>query len=346
MIPPYLERRLPGALPRPTTPAPAPGWELARQGLETARLYRALDLQASVQAWEATRAPRSLAPERAVRRDGHLAYVRRQHYETALHSAQAIRLAASAKAQGRVIYVRPAPTPIERAMREAAVRDPLAAAWGADPLNRQVAMSVVGFGMGRLLAPAASSVTQSLGRLTYASAYQAGRTFLGRAVTDGMIQFGGGLMAHDGSMSAAVDEVNITSMMMAGMPGDNITHSFRNNLVSNSMEWKLSMEKGTSFEPVTFDQQGLLNYGQKVAIGVGTDYVAGRLSAMVQPARGASASVLKRSADLNTLWLHRQRLRYLNAFLKGMDGLKVSGEAGSNLLEDQIKATYQATEEL
>lgn len=347
MIPPYLARRSSGASPHPQVPAPATGWEQTRRSLEAARLYRALDLQASVQAWEATRLPHALAPpERAARRDGHLAYTRRQHYETALHSAQATRLAAAAKAQARVTYVRPAPTPIERAMREAAVRDPFAAAWGADPLNRQIALAVVSFGVGRLLAPAASSVTQSVGRLTYAKALRASGEFGARAFTDGVIQFGGGMLAHDGNLAEAVGEVNITSMAMAGLPGDALRYSIRNNLVSNSLEWKIDVKTGTNFAPMTLDEQGILNFGQKVAIGVGVDYATGRLGAMVQPARGASSSVLKRSANLNTIWLHQQRLRYLNAFLRGTEGFKVIGEASSNLVEDQIKETYKADEQL
>lgn len=345
MIPPYLERRSPGTAARPAPPSPATGWEQTRRSLEAARLYRALDLQASVQAWEATRVPRALVPERAARRDGHLAYVRRQHYETALHSAQATRLAAAAQAQARVAYVRPAPTPIERAMREAAVRDPFAAAWGADPLNRQIALAVITLGTGRLLAPAASSVTQSVGRLTYEKALRASGEFGARALTDGVIQFGGGLLAHDGDVAEAVGEVNMTSMVMAGLPGDALRYSVRNNLVSNSLEWKLDVKTGTNFAPMTLDEQGVLNFGQKVAIGVGVDYATGRLGAMVQPARGASSSALKRSADLNTIWLHQQRLRYLNAFVKGTEGFKVVGEAGSNLLEDQLKKAYEAGEQ-
>ncbi|GAB3638344.1 hypothetical protein GCM10027422_39340 [Hymenobacter arcticus] len=344
MIPPFLARRLPAA---PPTPAPpATGWEQVRQGLETARLYRDLDLRASVQAWEQTRAAtKPLTPGQAARRDGHLAYVRRQHYEMALHSAHAARLTAQAQVQARVTHVRPGPTPIERAMREAAVRDPFAAAWGADPLNRQIAMSVLGAGMGRLLAPTAASVARSAGQLTYASAYRAGREFIDRAVIDGVIQFVGGLMAHDGNLKEAVGEVNITSMGMAGLPGDGLSHSIRNNLVSNSLEWKIDTKEVTKFAPMTFDEPGLLNFGQKVAIGVGVDYATGRLNAMVQPARGASASAIKRSIDPNTIWLHRQRLRYLNAFVRGTDGFKASGEADSNLLEDQIKATYEASQQ-
>ncbi|MDJ0364701.1 hypothetical protein QMK33_06010 [Hymenobacter sp. H14-R3] len=344
MIPPFMARRPPGDAPTKPTP-PATGWEQVRQGIEAARLYQALDLQAAVQAWELTRPVQRLTPVRAARQDGHLAYVKRQHYETALHGAQAARLAAEARVQSRITYVRTGPTPIERAMREAAVRDPFAAAWGADPLNRQIAVSVLTVGMGRVLAPASAGVARLASRLTYAKALRAGGEFGVRALTDGVIQFFGGLAAHDGNFEEAVGEVNITSMGMAGLPGDGLGHSIRNNLISNSLEWKLDFKEGTKFEPMTFDQPGLLNFGQKVVIGVGVDYATGRLNAMVQPARGASSSAIKRSLDPNTVWLHRQRLRYLNIFLRGTDGFKVSGEAGSNLLEDQIKAIYKTDEQ-
>ncbi|RZK96862.1 MAG: hypothetical protein EOO62_28520 [Hymenobacter sp.] len=191
-------------------------------------------------------------------------------------------------------------------------------------------------------APATASLSRSLGQLTYQKALRAGIEFGGRSFADGVIQFGGSLGAHDGNWEEAVNEVNITSMFMAGLPGDALTHSIRNNLVSNSLEWKLNTKTGTSFEPMTFDQQGLLNFGQKVAIGVGVDYATSRLNASVQPLRGGSASAIKRSKDPNIVWLHRQRLRYLNAMLRSTDGFKVSGEAASNLLEDQIKAAYLA----
>jgi hypothetical protein len=230
-------------------------------------------------------------------------------------------------------------------MREAAVRDPFAAAWGADPLNREIALAVLTMGTGRALMPATASLSRSLGRLTYDKALEAGIEFGGRGLTDAAIQYGGGLGAHDGNWEEALNEVNITSVIMAGLPGDGLTHSIRNNLVSNSLEWKLDTKTRTKFEPMTFDQQGLLNFGQKVVIGVGIDYATGRLNAAVQPLRGGAASAIKRSKDPNIVWLHRQRLRYLNAMIRGTDGFKASGEAASNLLEDQIKAAYAADQQ-
>ena len=58
----------------------------------------------------------------------------------------------------------------------------------------------------------------------------------------------------------------------------------------------------------------------------------------MQPSIGASRSVLVRSSNVNTLWLHRQRLLYLNAILHSTHAVKAGGEGLSNVLEDQIKA--------
>lgn len=95
----------------------------------------------SVQAWDLARrlrVPAQLVPRTAALRDGRQAAVSWECYQNALHTAQAGRLAAEARAQAAISYVRPGPSFIERAQREAAVRDPFAAAWGADPLNRQM----------------------------------------------------------------------------------------------------------------------------------------------------------------------------------------------------------------
>jgi hypothetical protein len=122
------------------------------------------------------------------------------------------------------------------------------------------------------------------------------------------------------------------------LPGDLPVHSWRNNLLAAAIPVKLNMETGYTFEPPSLTLKGGLNYAQQVGLGVGTDYVAGRLGAAVQPARGASSSVLKCSSNANTLWLHRQRLLYLNALVHSTHAVKAGGEGISNVVEDQINA--------
>ena len=342
MLPPYLQRRPPGGTPSPPPHPPRPGagsWEQTRRAQQTDQAYRALDLQAAVQAWDLARrlrVPVQLVPRTAARRDGHLAAVSRERYQNALHTAQASRLAAEARAQAAISYVRPGPSFIERAQREAAVRDPLAAAWGADPLNRQIAMSVLGVGLTRAMAPAAMGLGQNVGRLTFNRALQLSEQFVLRTITDGGIQYAGGLMAHNGDLGLATNEVNATAALLAGLPGDLPVHSWRNNLLAATIPIKLNTKTYLSYEPVPLTWQGGLNYAQQVGIGVGTDYLAGRLGAAVQPSIGASRSVLVRSSNVNTLWLHRQRLLYLQAILHSTHAVKASGEGLSNVLEDQI----------
>ena len=115
-------------------------------------------------------------------------------------------------------------------------------------------------------------------------------------------------------------------------------HSWRNNLLPAAVPVKLNTKRDLSYEPVPLTLKGGLNYAQQVGLGVGADYLAGRLGAAVQPSIGASRSVLVRSSNVNTLWLHRQRLLYLNAILHGTHTVKAGGEGMSNILEDQIKA--------
>ena len=145
-------------------------------------------------------------------------------------------------------------------------------------------------------------------------------------------------MAHDGDLSKATDEVNVTAALLAGLPGDLPVHSWRNNLLAAAVPVKLNTRTGYKYEPVPFTRNGALNYAQQVGLGVGADYLAGRLGAAVQPSIGASRSVLVRSTNVNTLWLHRQRLLYLNAILHSTHAVKAGGEGMSNILEDQIKA--------
>ena len=113
-------------------------------------------------------------------------------------------------------------------------------------------------------------------------------------------------------------------------------HSWRNNLLPAAVPVKLNTKRDLSYEPVPLTLKGGLNYAQQVGLGVGADYLAGRLGAAVQPSIGASRSVLVRSSNVNTLWLHRQRLLYLNAILHSTHAVKASGEGLSNVLEDQI----------
>ena len=120
--------------------------------------------------------------------------------------------------------------------------------------------------------------------------------------------------------------------------GDLPVHSWRNNLIAAAVPVKLNTKRDLSYEPVPLTLKGGLNYAQQVGLGVGADYLAGRIGAAVQPSIGASRSVLVRSSNVNTLWLHRQRLLYLNAILHSTHAVKASGEGMSNILEDQIKA--------
>ena len=120
-------------------------------------------------------------------------------------------------------------------------------------------------------------------------------------------------------------------------PGDLPVHSWHNNLIAAAVPVKLNTETGYTYEPVPLTLKGGLNYAQQVGLGVGADYLAGRLGAAVQPSIGASRSVLVRSTNVNTLWLHRQRLLYLNAILHSTHAVKARGEGMSNVLEDQIK---------
>lgn len=94
---------------------------------------------------------------------------------------------------------------------------------------------------------------------------------------DGGIQSTGGLIAHDANPYKAYDEVNVTAALLAGLPGDLPVHSWRNNLAAAAVPIKLNRKRDLSFEPVPLTWQGGLNYAQQVGIGVGTDYLAGRL---------------------------------------------------------------------
>lgn len=67
------------------------------------------------------------------------------------------------------------------------------------------------------------------------------------------------------------------------------------------MPVKFNTERRLSFEPLPLTWQGGLNYAQQVSLGVGADYLAGRLGAAVQPSIGASRSVLVRSSNVSTL---------------------------------------------
>ena len=78
-------------------------------------------------------------------------------------------------------------------------------------------------------------------------------------------------------------------------------HSWRNNLLAAAVPVKLNTKRDLSHEPVPLTLKGGLNYTQQVGLGVGADYLAGRLGAAVQPSIGASRSVLVRSSNVNTL---------------------------------------------
>ena len=160
--------------------------------------------------------------------------------------------------------------------------------------------------------------------------------FGARAGLDIGVQYGGGLMAHNGNFGEAYNEINLTSAFMAGLPGDGLWHSVRNNVVASAFEIKLNLEENVIFAPMPLTWKGGLNFGQKVILGVGADYTAGMLTKGVRPYQLNAHSILARSSNIHTRWLYRQRLMLLTTLEKGSKSINMTSEGVSNIAEDKI----------
>ena len=166
------------------------------------------------------------------------------------------------------------------------------------------------------------------------------RAFLGRFTIDAGIQFLGGLMAHDLNVTEATEEINLTSSFLAGaLPGGGLLGSLRNNSIGALAELKPSIDsKSLKVEMADFSTlAGALNYAQKVGFGVATDHLTGKLSAMAAPARGASTSAMRRTANPSLRWVHAQRVQLLRMYDYVVEASKSVGEGLSNLTEDALK---------
>ncbi|MBC8084756.1 MAG: hypothetical protein H7Z21_16275 [Hymenobacter sp.] len=138
-------------------------------------------------------------------------------------------------------------------------------------------------------------VGSSSGTLTWQGAKAAGGVFGKRAVVDGGLQYIGAGIVNAGKLQqepgrsdafdiawGSINDVSISSMLMAGLPGETWRHSLRNAVVANAVEWKLNNESLMTFRPAEVGSgPGLLNYGQKVGLSVGADVLAGRYGKLV-----------------------------------------------------------------
>ena len=167
------------------------------------------------------------------------------------------------------------------------------------------------------------------------------RAFMGRFVVDSSIQFAGGLMAHNLNMREAAEEVNLTSSFLAAaLPGGKMWGSVRNNAVASQAEVKLVFEKERRFK-VDYAEfstlSGALNYIQKVGFGVTADFLTGKMSAAVAPARRSSVFAMRRATDPNIRWINAQRVQIFGLYNRVVEASKFVGEGLSNMVEDQLK---------
>jgi hypothetical protein len=208
----------------------------------------------------------------------------------------------------------------------------------------------------------AARAATAVGRVGTALAYQGGpmtwkgvggasKVFLNRAGTDVVLQYAGALTVNagqqyeqDGQINArklllqSVSGVNATSAIMAGLPGDDLIHSFRNAAFANLVEANYDIEKGWGTKHVVPTWGSVLNYGQKVGLSVGGDYMAGRFGDVMQKARRLDSY---RSTgpllDPHAYALWRQRMWLLKrAEFIGVNGTKVSAGVAGSLFEPYI----------
>ena len=182
-------------------------------------------------------------------------------------------------------------------------------------------------------------VGSSSGILTRQSVLRAVGTFAGRTTGDVGIQFGGGLLAHGWNVGEAYDEINLTSAGMAGLPGDGMWHSLRNNIVGAGLEFKLNRKHNFLFLPISFTQNGLLNFGQKVAIGVGTDYLSSGLSGRLQQKGLLLKNNINRTRNPFVKAYNLYQLMYMKPLeAVSTNTISIIGEASSNAVEDRINS--------
>ena len=114
--------------------------------------------------------------------------------------------------------------------------------------------------------------------------------------------------------------------------------SFRNNALAALAELKPDLDaRSFKVDYASFRTlSGALNYIQKVGFGVMTDFVTGRMSAMVVPARGASKSAIRNAKDPNIRWIHAQRVQILQLYDYTVEASKSVGEGLSNMVEDYL----------
>ncbi|RZK23331.1 MAG: hypothetical protein EOO56_05485 [Hymenobacter sp.] len=178
------------------------------------------------------------------------------------------------------------------------------------------------------------------GQMTWAGAGEAANVFGKRALLDAGLQYTGALVGNaskeygetgDSQVAQLVLQstsgINVTSVVMAGLPGDDLTHSLRNALVANAFELNRDPVKGWVYKHPNLSWGSALNYGQKVGLSVGTDYVAGRFGGLLQKARMRDGySSTGPLLDPHTYALWRQRLWLLHRTeFAGVYGLKITG---------------------
>lgn len=188
------------------------------------------------------------------------------------------------------------------------------------------------------------------GPMTWRSAQQAVGVFASRAGVDGALQYTGALLvtsskpdnAHKSRfeiLQAAYSEVSISSMFMAGLPGETMWHSLRNAAVSNAIEWKLNSESMMTFKMAEFGTgQDIVNYGQKIGFSVGADYLAGRYTTVLGRAFNGTRLVRPIGSRFNphALAEWRQTRFLINTMQIGQYPIKVAGGVVGSFVEPLI----------
>jgi hypothetical protein len=195
-------------------------------------------------------------------------------------------------------------------------------------------------------------VGSSSGVLTWHSAKQAANVFAKRALVDAGLQYTGALILkanqareQPGNVNpfdvgwSAVNEVSISSMVMGGLPGETLLHSFRNAAVSNALEWKWNTETVMTFKVADFETSAnFYNYAQKVGISVGADYLAGRYSGRVQRAYDGTRLVRPIGSRFDPLVMAewRQTRTLINTLQIGQYPIKIAGGVLGSVIEPYI----------